>query len=159
MSTRSRIVVENPDQTFDSIYVHSDGYPSYEGAMLLKHYTDPEKIAALLDIGSVSFIAASTECPEGHSFQHPVKGYCVAYGRDRGEKGTEARRNEVELPLEEEYTYLFKNNQWYLMGSPSKGVLLTHEKCAMDTDAIFYGMEEIFHPVSNSKTAKIKRNI
>ncbi len=125
MSTRSRIVVENPDQTFDSIYVHFDGYPSHAGGMLLKHYTVSEKVAALMDLGDLSILDASTECPEGHSYNDRVQGYCVAYGRDRGEKWTEARRNEAELPVEEAYTYLFKNKQWYLMASPSNGVLLT----------------------------------
>lgn len=35
MSTNALIVVENPNHTFDSIYVHWDGYPSGVGSRLI----------------------------------------------------------------------------------------------------------------------------
>jgi hypothetical protein len=112
-----------------------DGYPEYTGDILLKHYTDPEKIAALMDLGNLSGIAASTECPEGHFYFRRVEGYCVAYGRDleahllNSVKCTAARRGEKTVPVEEDYTYLFKDNKWWLKTTPEDGVLLTPELC------------------------------
>ena len=43
MSTRSHIGIWNEDGSLDVIYCHWDGYPSYNGAVLLHHYQDPEK--------------------------------------------------------------------------------------------------------------------
>ncbi len=124
MSTNARIVVENPDHTFDSIYLHWDGSPDSAGQTLIDHYNTPEKVASLLDLGGLSVLGDSTDCPDGHSYNSPVAGYCVAYGRDRGETGVDALRNEKRVPAEEQYTYLFKNNSWYVMQTPTEGVLL-----------------------------------
>lgn len=54
MSTRSRIAIEQSDGTIKSVYCHSDGYPEGVGAILKKHYTDPEKIEKLLELGDLS---------------------------------------------------------------------------------------------------------
>lgn len=53
MSTRSRIAIEIGDKV-KSIYCHSDGYPEGVGAILKKHYTDPEKIEKLMELGDLS---------------------------------------------------------------------------------------------------------
>lgn len=41
MSTRSFICVEQDDGSYKGVYCHSDGYLTYNGAMLLDHYTPP----------------------------------------------------------------------------------------------------------------------
>ena len=57
--------------------------------------------------------------PEGHSYRSPVDGYCIAYGRDRGETGTEARRGAVPADVcgREEYNYLWSGEAWSVNGT------------------------------------------
>ena len=49
MSTRSLIGIQREKDKFEVIYCHSDGYPTYNGAMLLDHYSDKEKVEKLLN--------------------------------------------------------------------------------------------------------------
>jgi hypothetical protein len=72
-----------------SIYVHFDGYAHLE--TLQKHYNSQELAEQLVSLGDLSSLDENAGTPpEGHSFDHRIPGYCVAYGRDRGEKDTEA---------------------------------------------------------------------
>jgi hypothetical protein len=57
MATRSLIAIENPDGTYDAVYCHFDGYPEGVGRKLEDHYTDPEKIRALISRGSMSMLS------------------------------------------------------------------------------------------------------
>lgn len=85
MSTSCIISAIQPDSTYKSIYCHWDGYPSHVGQILRDHYTDPDKINALIALGNLSSLYENLE-PEGkHSFEKPEKGVAVAYHRDRGE--------------------------------------------------------------------------
>ncbi len=114
MSTRSTISLQNSDGSIRSIYCHFDGYISHNGKLLNEHYDTIDKINALLDLGSISSLHESTECPEGHTFDRPVKGYCNAYHRDRGEDlviSTYKSRDDI---YGEEYNYLFVDGQWYV---------------------------------------------
>ncbi len=54
MGTRSRIGIEMPDHTVVSVYCHWDGYPEYNGKMLVKYYQDREDVEDLVDGGSMS---------------------------------------------------------------------------------------------------------
>ena len=126
MSTNSTISLQNADGTVRSIYCHWDGYPSYNGRILVNNYNTIEKVEALIALGDLSVLAESPELPEWHSFNNPIKGYCVAYGRDRGDSNTEAKVYESsELRRYDdslktylwggfEYNYLFKNGEWYV---------------------------------------------
>ena len=49
MSTRSYICIENENKSISGIYCHSDGYLTYNGAMLLDHYSDREKVKELIN--------------------------------------------------------------------------------------------------------------
>jgi len=119
MSTRSRIIAKTTDGTIKSIYCHFDGYPEGVGAMLKEHYTDQGKIDTLMLLGDISFLRENLEKPEGHSFETPVEGYTVAYGRDRGEKNTQAK---VHISIEnvialmsggwEEYAHIWDGSNW-----------------------------------------------
>ena len=51
MSTRSLIGIQREKDKFEVIYCHSDGYPTYNGAMLLDHYSDKEKVEILRIFG------------------------------------------------------------------------------------------------------------
>jgi len=53
MATRSRIGYRQ-NNVVTSAYCHYDGYLSYNGRMLLEHYTDEEKVKALVGLGYIS---------------------------------------------------------------------------------------------------------
>lgn len=122
MSTRSYICMETEKtkQTHQylGIYCHWDGYPSYNGAVLLEHYKKREKVENLMKLGNLSALAPNIE-PTGinpHSFNHPEPGVCVAYGRDRGETGQGAKLYHIaDLILDSwaEYIYIYTlNDEW-----------------------------------------------
>lgn len=126
MSTRSNIIRENLDGSFDSIYCHSDGYPSHNGTILLEHYGDPAKVDQLLSLGDLSLLGA--EIGEQHSFRDRSKDVCIFYGRDRGETGIDALHladaEELQKMLDEswsEWVYVFRvaDGKWYFTNNPS----------------------------------------
>jgi len=108
MATRSNIGILNSDGTVDYIYCHWDGYVDHNGRILNEHYTTESKIHRLMELGDLSILGP--EIGEKQDFKRPVKGTCLAYGRDRGEIGVEARKcSYVDYTKEyfEEYVYLF----------------------------------------------------
>jgi hypothetical protein len=128
MSTRSRIAIKSNDE-IKSIYCHWDGYLSNNGKILLKHYSEVEKLEKLISLGDISALDVSPETVEGHSFDNKIHGYTVAYHRDRGEAWANVKplvhslktmtltqylkSSENEL-FSEEYAYLFdvKTKTW-----------------------------------------------
>ena len=119
MSTRSNIGIINRNGSVETIYCHSDGYPSYNGAILLEHYSNEDKLRELLALGDISSLGA--EVGEKHSFDDyelaQANNWTRVYGRDRGEKGTKVRKYpNVSLAANamEEYLYLWdcKTNSW-----------------------------------------------
>ena len=95
MSTRSNIAIQLEDDKFKVIYCHSDGYLTYNGAMLLKHYNTRDKIEELVKLGDLSCLAPqiNPDPNKPHSFEYENRqdNVCVAYGRDRNEENTQAR--------------------------------------------------------------------
>ena len=93
MATRSRIAIEKENGTVESIYCHWDGYPENNGRILIENYKDHEKVQALIDLGDISSLAPNVEADPHtrHTFNDPVDGVVVAYGRDRGETGVEKK--------------------------------------------------------------------
>lgn len=119
MSTNANIAKLNEDGTVKSIYVHWDGYPTHTGKKLIENYETAEKLETLLAIGDLSQIEASPDCPEGHTYETSVDGYCVAYGRDRGEDGADAVISESVKEYNsdqahQEFNYLFVDGTWFL---------------------------------------------
>lgn len=108
------------DGKVKTIYCHWDGYPNHTGVLLYKHYNTEEIVKELIDLGDISFLDESISCPKGHSYNTPIKGFTVFYGRDRGEDFTEARvyENCYEMLKREhqEYNYLFDEGKWYVNG-------------------------------------------
>lgn len=123
MATRSTIWLKKDDGTFTGIYCHWDGYPSHNGKILLEHYNTEEKVEALVALGSLSSLAPSIECPEGHSFEKPIDGYSVAYARDRGEDFKQWKQDHP-FGLKncfEEYNYFFFDGKWHLAHHAKEG--------------------------------------
>ena len=124
MATRSTIAMEQPDGRIMQIYCHWDGYLEHKGAILLEHYRDRAKVLALMMLGDISSLR--NEIGMAHDFDaryedtDPRSEWVVAYGRDRGEKGTEAKvfKNFADYKKNhqyEEYEYIFrKDDQWYV---------------------------------------------
>ncbi len=56
MATHSTISVELDDQTIISAYCHFDGYVSYNGRILVLHYSDRSKAIELVKLGAMSSI-------------------------------------------------------------------------------------------------------
>lgn len=94
MGTKSNIAIERTNGAVDVIQCQYDGYPGYNGAMLLKHYNTPERVRELIKLGDISYLAENPAPTGPHSYDKPQNGVTVAYGRDRGEDGTDlpARR-------------------------------------------------------------------
>ena len=121
MSTRSNVgILDNDTGKVEGIYVHYDGYPSGIGKVLLKHYDSGERVQALIDLGNASYLEPEMSKPKGHSFNKPVKGYSVFYGRDRGEEGNESQKHKnLDAYLDYQdwtdyvYYYDFDKEKWY----------------------------------------------
>ena len=115
MSTRSSITVQVGEKV-KTIYCHFDGYPSHNGRLLLENYNSQEKAEALVNLGDLSSLDESIECPPGHSYASVVPGYSVAYGRDRGEEGVEAIvRSSFSNALKmnkQQYNYFWSDGRW-----------------------------------------------
>lgn len=117
MATRSRIAIETTAGKVRSIYCHWDGYPGNNGKILMEHYTDKEKIINLIELGDISSLAPEVNTDLPHTFNSPVEGVVVAYGRDRKEKNIDFKShvdvNDFFKSDIEEWGYLFtKEEVW-----------------------------------------------
>lgn len=122
MSTRSLIAIENPDKTITSVYCHFNGYPSSNGSILYNHY-DEQRTKELLSFGDMSILGIHiTPDPDKvHKFIDYQLDVCLFYGRDRGEKGTEAITHaDIKAAYKwgvdswAEYVYVLRNGVWYI---------------------------------------------
>jgi len=121
MATRSTIAIEAADGTVKQVYCHWDGYLDHNGKILLAHYSDAAKAAALVALGSISSLRK--EVGEKHSFDErferddPRYQWTTAYHRDRGEDhdvhefaNFEAYRKDHQY---EEFEYILRNTgEW-----------------------------------------------
>lgn len=128
MATRSTITARTAPGVYKTIYCHFDGYPEGVGKTLKEHFTDQKKINNLMKLGALSQLQPSIECPPGHTFESPVKGYTIAYHRDRGEdlhvvtrskKGTTLTEEDIRWWClhdhgEEQYNYMWDGEKWYI---------------------------------------------
>lgn len=122
MNTKALIIVKSANRiskrsVFTAIYLHNEGMPTFAGKTLMQHYNALPDALRLLKGGDLSVLRASCEKPEGHSFETPVAGHCVYYGRDRGEDGTEAFEGRTLAEVfgclgRADYNYLFDGQQW-----------------------------------------------
>lgn len=120
MGTHSRIGKILPNGKVKAITCHYDGYvQGGVGEDLSKHYQDESKIDALLDLGNLSGIGKEIgEKQDFNNFLSQNPNWCLAYGRDRGEKGQEAKEvslDEYETNLNWEYIYLYKEGKWHFI--------------------------------------------
>jgi hypothetical protein len=117
MATRSTIARKVGD-TIQSIYCHWDGYPDGVGATLKEHYTTVEKIDALMALGDISVLGAQIGSKKDFEIG-VLNDECLAYGRDRGEDGTEAKVHDTYIDFVNyrvdqgcKYSYLWNGTAW-----------------------------------------------
>lgn len=126
MSTRSFIGIKNEDGTITAVYCHWDGYPEYNGKMLVENYNTKEKAQELINLGDLSSICERVKPNEDeiHTFDNPLKDVTVAYYRDRNEDWEDVKPKNFETIKEYydyaidnwgEYIYLFADNEWNLI--------------------------------------------
>lgn len=126
MGTRSDIIVHRADGSWKRIYCHWNGYLSHNGRILHDHYGSQELAEALVAPGDMSSLAPNCSKPEGHSFEKPVDGYCVYYGRDRGETGVDGTVADSlakvwpEADCWTEFTYVWDQGHWWV-ANPDEG--------------------------------------
>jgi hypothetical protein len=134
MSTRSFIGMVNRDLTITSVYCHWDGYPEYNGKMLLQHYDTPAKVRKLLHKGDFS------------ALQENISD--IEYYVDRGDEDTGAVKQSLDDFIAMcrdswcEYFYILRTDgKWTVAESGSddtyrllEGVLNTVDPIAVDND-------------------------
>ena len=133
MGTPSSITTKCNDGKFRSTYCQYDGYPSYNGKILFEHFQDQQKIEDMMALGDMSSLGASIECPDGHSYDTPVEGHTLFYGRDR--RGEQSSVDCLVCKSEEKclekndqaYNYFWDGEKWFVDGN-----LLTEKIIAED---------------------------
>lgn len=151
MSTNASITAKLSNGKWASFYVHYDGRLSYTGAILLAAYSTQERVDLLMDLGELSQVGPYVGCPEGHTFEHPVKGYCIAYHRDRGEVknvsisdyAITALRNG---PGTQQYNYLWDGSGWH---NCTPGYLVS--STPLTIDQLGYDAELMYNSITQTK--------
>ena len=132
MSTNSTINIKHKDGSYEGIYCHWDGYPTWNGQLLYTFYNTPEKVNELISMGSLSSLGMNIgeKLPEGYSEANKFRTdhfQCRFYARDNGEDlqiyKDENGHYEVDT---EEFNYLFdeNDNEWYLVKDGTKTLLI-----------------------------------
>jgi hypothetical protein len=134
MSTRSNIAMVLKDgKSAKMVYCHSDGYPSWNGRILLENYNTDEKVQELIKGGNISSLGEVIGTK--HDFDNRPEGVTTYYKRDRGESDQESQRVRLdpnigwESILEQEYLYLWKDGAWHMSDHGAKLVKLTPKLC------------------------------
>lgn len=120
MATRSLIAMELDKGLYKTIYCHNDGYLKHNGAILLEHYSEKQKLNELLELGDISYLGKFVKPnPEKeHSFEYGKRqpDVVVAYGREREELNVEPKimtLNKMRKYSFIDYFYIFtKENEW-----------------------------------------------
>ena len=129
MSTRSNIGVRNLDGTVDYIYCHFDGYPEHNGKILIENYQDMDRVNALIKLGDLSSL--DKEIGEKHSFDKCIRGWCHAYGRDRGDSDVSVSTTTFEDLLANDnvdYLYVFDGDYWECYDTGNKQSINLYKK-------------------------------
>lgn len=111
MGTRSTIAIQMPDGTILRIYCQFDGYLKGNGKILQEHYSTPDKLMELIQMGDMSSLG-------------PTLAECEFYHRDCNKSIKETEAEEYGSVAEwmgnidyvfHEYNYIMmKNGKWYV---------------------------------------------
>lgn len=120
MGTHASIAIEREDGTIHASYVHYDGHVGGTGKILNEWYVTVPAVEKLIALGNLSYLGIHCEGREGHSFDSPVLGETVAYGRDRGEENQgpifydsfDEYLAMVGQEFNSSFNYLFMDGEW-----------------------------------------------
>ena len=115
MSTHCGIAVKT-EKGYETIYVHSDGYPEYMWPMLTEHYNSEELARKLIDHGDASYIDEKLEpTSDYHKFDMPEPRVSMFYHRDRGERWEQNAPQvftKTTVVNDFYYAYIWEDGQW-----------------------------------------------
>lgn len=120
MSTNSGIALRSGD-TYQAIYCHWDGYPSYMLPMLRENYNSLELAAKLISYGDASSIEKKLEPdpsrPHSFDYNQCQDDVCVFYHRDRGDDWERCKPacytfDELFRQSAFQFVYIFEDGQW-----------------------------------------------
>ena len=173
MSTRSLITIEHKDGSYKSIYCHSDGYLTHNGAMFLDYFKDREKVEQLLNLGDISCLApkVNPDKSKPHSFDYDErqKDVVVAYGRDRGETNVDAKIVSLDKLFENtwiEYFYVFDTSgKWkyyhytepYKLKDVKEDLIKEYENLKIKRPKNFYGFWTKTHLEKEKEKQQMER--
>jgi hypothetical protein len=105
MATRSFILNKNSDSNYSGVYCHFDGYPEGVGATLKSYYNTPEKVANLIEHGSISYLKKTIkESRFYHSWRKDP--LVIQRGIDL------AKAKSIASHMGCEYMYVFEDGDW-----------------------------------------------
>lgn len=123
MSTHSKIGMIQPNGKVIAVHCQFDGHLDSVGKQLNKYYRDPAKVSELINLGYSGIASVGKEIGEKQNFKDPVKGWCLFYGRDLGDKKrrtyTYNNVSDFKDGFDEDYGYLYdpKSNIWFAFNS------------------------------------------
>lgn len=128
MATHAFIGIEDEGSgKIKGIYCHFDGYPDGVGSLLKKHYTDEDKVKALVSLGSISVLRPSLgDKHEFEDLETPAKnGWTTAYHRDRGEELVIDEFEDLyQVEGDYEYAYVLTQGCWLYKSFSNKSAWL-----------------------------------
>jgi len=137
MATRSTISIKNDDGSVDSIYCHNDGYPDDVGTLLLKNYTDKDKIRELISLGDISYLGPTTD----------QNSTCSYYRWRNDPLNINHHDNESDIELQE-YNYLWKNDKWWMREKSKEEWIPLDQVIIENNHEEFYPkLNEIYHGI------------
>lgn len=125
MSTSSSIAILNKNGVVEQVSCHYDGHVHNNGAILLIHYRDVEKVRDLITLGTISSLKKNVHpsANSNHSFRNREEDVTTFYGRDRGDLAQNSRKFKSErdfltVGISDNFNYLFneKNKKWFFIG-------------------------------------------
>ena len=82
MATSSNIGLLNKNGSVTYVYCHSDGYPEGVGSTLAQHWTDPSKIAQLMELGDIAILGTELRSPENENDRRGTYAYHREFDAD-----------------------------------------------------------------------------
>jgi hypothetical protein len=113
MSTQCGVAIKK-ENGYETIYVHSDGYPAYMWPVLTKHHNSEEHATKIVSLGDASFIDELIEpTSDYHTFGMPEPRVSMFYHRDRGEDFHNITyKTKRELFSSYYYSYIWEDGKW-----------------------------------------------
>lgn len=127
MGTPCTTAILKKDGTVEQVYINYDGDICWNGAMLLIHYREPEKVKQLVGLGNISSLGKRVNpLTDSHTFDNREKDVTTFYGRDRKESGQNPSKFEsyddfLKAGSFEDFNYLFdeKKKKWFFLNTNS----------------------------------------